>query len=106
MDRTRFYKWFMANNCQLKQDREYVVEFYNNKLDNRLKRNTVISYNFRLDIYHVRDILTGDDLYSGDFDDLERLLQLSDINYINDAYFDDDEYDRLLYDLHIAYKYY
>lgn len=105
MDRTRFLKWLMDNNCRVKQEREYVIEFYSNKLDNRLKRNTVISYNFRLDIYHVRDILTGEDVYSGDFSALKRLLQLSDINHIDDAYFDDREYDKLLYDLHIAYKY-
>ncbi len=105
MDRTRFYKWFMANNCRLKQEREYVVEFYSNKLDNRLKRNTVISYNFRLDIYHVRDILTGEDVYSGDFDELERLFKLSDINYISKDNLKKDEYDSLMYDLHIAYKY-
>ena len=105
MDRTRFYKWFMANNCQLKQEREYVVEFYNNKLDDRLKRNTVISYNFRLDVYHVRDILTGEDVYSGDFDELERLFKLSDINYISKDNLKKDEYHPLMYDLHTAYKY-
>lgn len=105
MDKTRFLEWLRVNNCRVKEIREYVIEFYNSKLENRLKRSVTLSYNTRLDIYHVTEDFTGKDLYCGNFDDLQRLFNLSDINYIDDAYFDDDEYDKLLYDLHIAYKY-
>lgn len=105
MDKTRFLEWLRVNNCRVKEIREYVIEFYSSKLENRLKRSVTLSYNTRLDIYHVTDDFTGNDLYCGNFDALERLFKLSDINHIDDAYFDDKEYDKLLYDLHIAYKY-
>lgn len=105
MDKTRFMEWLRNNNCRTKDVREYVIEFYSSKLENRLKRSVTLSYNTRLDIYHVTEDFTGKDLYCGNFDELDRLFKLSDINHISKEYLEKDEYDSLMYDLHIAYKY-
>lgn len=105
MDMIKFMGWMAKHHCDQKEIRNYVAEFTNDKLNSRLNRSTTISYNLRLDIYHVTDDYTGEDLYSGDLAELERLLALSDMNNIRKEYLKRDEFDRLMYDMHIAYKY-
>lgn len=100
MNKTQFLEWLDRHNCHRLDVREYVVDFYSNTLDDAIKHNTTISYNLRLDIYHVTDRFTGEDLYSGNFTDLKKLLGLSEINQISavkDEKLDTSKFDDIVY---------